>query len=94
MLQYKSSIVHVYLTRCSIVDLYLIALTATSSVDPYLSRLGGNMAESVGKRRSARTRLPSLKAGLNDSSLSKVTSTPLSSRAKRYQKEKSIMHFN
>ena len=51
------------------------------------------MAESVGKRRSARTRLPSLKAELNDSSRSKVTSTPLSSRAKRYQKEKSIMHF-
>ena len=47
------------------------------------------MAESVGKRRSARTRLPSLKAELNDSSRSTVTSTPLSSRAKRYQKEKS-----
>ena len=49
------------------------------------------MAESVGKRRSARTRLPSLKAELNESSVSKVAATPPSSRAKRCHSKKLSM---
>ena len=46
------------------------------------------MAESVSKRRSARTRLPSLKAELNVNSRAKVAAIPPSSRAKGLQKEK------
>ena len=46
------------------------------------------MAESVGKRRSARTRLPSLKAELNESSRALVVATPPSTREKGYQEEK------
>ena len=42
------------------------------------------MAESVGKRRSARTRLPSLKAELNESSRAMVVATPPSTREKGY----------
>lgn len=49
------------------------------------------MAESVSKRRSARTRLPSLKAELNVSSRAKVAATLPSSRAKGLQKEKKSM---
>ena len=51
------------------------------------------MAESVGKRRSARTRLPSLKAELNEGSRAKVAATPPSTRTKRYQKEKSMINL-
>ncbi len=53
--------------------------------DPYLLGLGGNMAESVSKRRSARTRLPSLKAELNVNSTAKIAATPPSTRAKEDQ---------
>lgn len=53
------------------------------------------MAESVGKRRSARTRLPSLKAELNEiSSKAKVAGTPPSTRAKKYQEEKCMNKIN
>jgi hypothetical protein len=49
------------------------------------------MAESVSKRRSARTRLPSLKAELNVSSRAKVAATPPSTRAKGDQNQKSMI---